>query len=153
MKLKANELRLGNFVYDDEGIVVKVECLRSKEFNDWNGCEDYEIMFSKQGDLCWSGDCFGIPLTEEILVKCDRFYQLPHFTIGDNWIFDFGIGQHLSISCVNTPNLMVSICCIDGEKITDVCPVWNWDVRGQIYLHNFQNIIFDLTGEELNIKL
>jgi hypothetical protein len=91
----------------------------------------------------------GIVLTRDLLLRYG-FYQLPHFTVGDNWLMDFGISSQISISCLNSCNLMVWLSSVDEtKKPTDLVCLWNWDLRGDLYLHQLQNLYFILTGKEL----
>lgn len=132
--IKPHELRIGNYVYDDEQIIVKIECLRSKEFNDWNGVDDYEIQFSKDGDLCWSGPCFGIPLTEDWMLK-----------FGFEPCYEGVTGEHPWASFKK-----------DGIEIS--LPYFEFTFSEGDFVatlksvHQLQNLFFALTGEELEFK-
>lgn len=43
--IKENELRVGNLVYDDENVIMKVARIETKEFNDWNGDSEITVIF------------------------------------------------------------------------------------------------------------
>lgn len=43
---------------------------------------------------------------------------------------------------------------LEKNRMEDsVCVIWNKDLRKQFYLHEFQNLIYLLTGEELTVNL
>jgi hypothetical protein len=126
--MKANELRIGNYV-NNMGVMIKFDeadwdCIVSKAFSQ-NPMERYEP----------------IPLTEDILLKCGfekknerfetvvvytRFYLRPCYSDGFYWGFDMNKEQ---------------------------CDCELNDNKEVIHLHQLQNLYFALTGEELTIKL
>lgn len=93
-----------------------------------------------------------IPLTPEILEKCG-FGQLPHFTVGGNWIKGIGRNRFISIACVGTPNEIVFLTEEEGKEVKAVIVLRNYDYDGRTYLHQLQNIIHAITGEELTVNL
>jgi hypothetical protein len=146
--MKANELRIGNYLYDSGLKVVKIECLMSDRYAIWDD-RDSNLEFSYQSDdinmyhpepneLC------PIPLTDEILRDWCGFDVHPYddgsgngktaeygsisLDKGNNWEYwnyhhsggDFGI------------------------NIVDI------DIK---YFHQLQNLYFALTGEELTINI
>lgn len=80
----------------------------------------------------------GIPLTPELLWRCGFTHE------GDMGIIGIQIGNQLWLECVNeewslTPEVWPS---------GSILSFWN----PPKYLHQLQNLFFDLTGEELQIK-
>lgn len=122
--MKANELRIGNKVQDNNGFVFDVVSIH----DDGTVYCDFK---ENEGDV-WEFDknnpCVGIELTEEILLKCPdienrntnpKSYYLHNriIFIDDNGCYDYATRVKLP------------------------------------YLHTFQNFIYALTNEELTIKL
>jgi len=71
--IQPNELRVGNYIYDDFDEVHIVERVESQRHNDWNGSDPSLVVFSKLNDKydnMYTCDIVsGIPLTEEWLVN------------------------------------------------------------------------------------
>lgn len=143
--MKANELRIGNWIKSDINLRKQIKVLQiftdscQGDFGDGSrGC----IMLSNSE---------GITLTEEWLLKWG-FDKIPHFTITNALVKDIGRNRILSVGCVATPNLMVFVGEINGNDITDITDlicVHNWDYDQEMYLHQFQNLYYTLTGKEL----
>lgn len=119
--MKANELRIGNWVNlndgsltDDYRVVEKVG-RKNVEFI-IKGCN--KVMSSRP-----ISDVYGIPLTEEILLKCG-FDLLPNGKLNHDNLCKFEINF-----IFNSKSHLVK------------------------YLHQVQNLYFELTGKELDIKL
>jgi len=47
MGILSNELRLGNYVYDDEDNVVEISRLETEIYTDWNSGNGYSVVFKK----------------------------------------------------------------------------------------------------------
>lgn len=144
--MKANELRIGNlFTHANENgtfnIVVK-EVLES----------GINTHFNNGTWFIGLDNIRPIPLTEEILIKAGG-KKIPHMTVTNSILFDLDRDRFLSIGCVEDCNQMAWIQHIDGRKVTDLVCVHNYDYDGWLYLHDLQNLIFALTGEEIKIEL
>ena len=132
--IQASELRIGNW-YDHYGTYLQTT--------------PSTILEVWESERLW---CKPIPLTHEVLEKCEGFYQLPHFTIQNCWIYNIQRDRFITIACVGTPNEMVFLSEEESEKVTTAIVLRNFDFDGKTYLHQLQNIIFDLTGKELQFK-
>ena len=142
--VKANELRIGNWIMDDDSLYSKI--IGVKPF-DWSvrcdeseGCELLIDVYRNDDKintamLCNSDEATPIPLTPEILEKC-------------------GFKQHHDDCC----NDIIYIKSIYGK------PPFVWGIyqssgvminkaKWISSLHELQNIIFALTGEELKVSL
>jgi len=126
--INANELRIGNMVLDDEDMVVKIEALKSKKYNDWNGGDDYETIFEKNGESGWASLVFGIPLNED-------------------WLLKFGFEQDEYKAYWYKQDLFY-IRIEEGKLIYDH-PFHPVDLQ---FVHQLQNLYFALTGTELELK-
>lgn len=116
--MKANELRISNKLQKDNGEVFTV--LRLDDTND--------VLVEEQRVLTLGYNLFGIPLTEEWLLKFGAIvYDFDHqpnqyriserlFVTRDGHFYDYGANVKL------------------------------------LYIHQLQNLYFALTGEELTIK-
>lgn len=137
--IQASELRIGNYILDDDGSIVKVECIESTYFNNYDGGGEFPIKFSDKLlniKTCDLSDCSGIPLTEEILLKCPEFKQCSFrsdFRLDlryDN--AQFHIVKHNKRFIFR--GLGMSIVYVDT-------------------LHHLQNLVFVNTGKELEFNL
>jgi hypothetical protein len=82
-------------------------------------------------------------LTEEIVLTLG-FYKLPHFTIGNNLIFDLPNNRQLSLASVGTPNEMLFISQSDYDdhkNITDIITLHNYDFHGYLSIYKLKTII------------
>ncbi len=139
--IKPNELRIGNLIQVEPtfdpaymGSIVDVLC-DSVNTPRHQGLT-YEMIN-------------GLLLTEKWL-NLFGFYQLPHYTVGNNWLMDYGLTSQISISCIESCNMMIWLACVDKNKRpTDLVCLWNWDVNGTMHVHQLQNLYFALTGKEL----
>jgi hypothetical protein len=143
--MKANELRVGNWVTGDDG-PQKVAYL-GETIGLWNsigGTEKYQHNPIISHDI---DNLKPIPLTPEILGRAG-FDKYVVTTEGSVW------GPSvLTYYKKETPRFRyISIRLQELED--EVNYVWEGDFSGYIKsLHQLQNLVFALTGEELNIEL
>lgn len=138
--INANELRIGNLVLEGENI-VKIECIESKFFNDYDGGNDYPIKFSDK-DLnilmCDLSELEAIPITEEMLLKCG-----------------FVLRDHKYELDMMKSKLFLRKACFGGFYWginSSDCSFCEFDdVKAIKYVHQLQNFIHSLTGQELNV--
>lgn len=135
--LQASELRIGNFILDDEGKVGKVEALQSDLHVKYMGVNDGPITFTELPDtgVMYGSDRYeGILLTPEILkaagFEMDGTCQVPEWVHPSGFRFFDWYGTE---------------CC-------SVRMMGSFDVDLH-YVHQLQNFFFALTGQELDIKL
>lgn len=130
--MKANELRIGNWVLSDPyGIPSRIT--RANFISD-----DFDYLEP-------------IPLTPEILEKCgfirtsinNPFFNMASLTISRE--------MEISVHNAGTPNEMIFLSETDGQR--SVVVIRNFDYDGKTYVHQLQNLYFALTGEELEINL
>ena len=150
--MKANELRIGSWIFDagDEQKCFQVEQICKNN----DGFSGYYIVF-RNGSFKSSIDSDSIQpiaLTPEILEKCG-FSKLPHFTIQNIWKKDLGRERVLTVADVGNPNEMIFITEEEPPVVKDIIVARNYDYDGKTYLHHIQNLYFALTGEELEVKL
>ena len=133
--MNANELRLNNFIFDDNGDTTKVFSLSgygSPEINDDQVSNRYKP----------------IPLTEEWHNK---------FGVKQNGFGDF-VYLISDIKAIVFSGDYVFM--RDFEKNIDLptfndnlCTIWSIDERKRkMFVHEWQNLYFALTGEELTLK-
>lgn len=131
--INQKELRVGNYILDDENIIAKVEKIESTDFNEWSGSGDPPVIFSINGDFRESEVINPIPLTEELLGQCG--FEPSYFENGEQSQYFRRDGPH-------------------GEEFwfnKDMTLLW-WDVEIK-YLHQLQNMFFAIRGKELEVKL
>ena len=90
---------------------------------------DEVIVFDYETEKEWQAE--PIPLTEEILLKCG-FYQ-------ENGVMSYATQDYSSVK-------------ITYETLAKYYRLYPYTYRID-YLHQLQNLYFDLTGEELEVKL
>lgn len=127
--MKANELRIGNLVYDGEKRICKVEQLST----DIHECKIYAI----KGPITASYRYTGIPITEESLLKLG--YKFYNGKTSGTLCRDFG--GKLDIDFYEGKIQVKS----HYEGYQMYRPIHN--VK---FVHQLQNIYFDLTGEEIS---
>ena len=97
--IKANELRVGNYVYDDTNTVVKIEKIHSERHALWSESEYFDFSKFDDKENMYSSIVNPIPMTEKWLLKSgakkkkscfvyDRFILLysenyKFFSVGD----------------------------------------------------------------------
>ena len=130
MSIKANELRIGNFIEYD-GRIFQIDTI-SNEFPTLN-TDEFGI-----GVVDWN-NIQPIPLTEEWLLN-----------------FGFGIDEEYDNTFIDNTSLKNEIIrvSIDSHYFTiDLFCGQVLEIPNIKYVHQLQNLYFALTGEELTIKL
>ncbi len=127
--MKANELRLGNLLQTKEGnrlgSVLRIipNRIQLKMF-----CSTLSTGL---------GDIEPIPLTEEWLLKCGAYWE---DIISEKDAFVIDIHEELSIGWCGYLFLIISGCIV---QINDT---------NSIYLHQLQNLFYNLKGTELTLN-
>lgn len=149
--IQPNDLRIGNYIYDDFNEIHKVESIESKLFNEWNGGDPSLVIFSKINTNdrgMYSCDVVsGIPLTPEILEKCGFLkwnspYTNLHIEINDGGVDGF----RLDFDFMSDGNFYLKSRYDEEKLIVQRC-------NNIKYLHQLQNLYHSLTGKELTVKL
>lgn len=129
--IQANELRIGNYIYDDFKEIYKVERIESEKYNEWNGGDPSLVVFSKlntkHNGMYTCDVIYGIPITEDTLLKCG--YRLTNPIV-----MAFEKPHHQTLY------------------------LWAGGVRMSTgitmkYLHQLQNREYSMNGRELEINL
>jgi hypothetical protein len=125
--MTANELRIGNWIYNSKGGPSKINEIKRHP----SGERDFAHIVTFQGLGSFGGyveDFRPIPLTPEILEKCGwEEYAIGYYRLDEFYIYYDNSGLNV-------------------YRFRDY-PV---TVK---YLHQLQNLYFALTGTELNITL
>jgi len=164
-QMKASELRIGNFVIatayrSDKLLVTEVRSIKehfASFGNKWHPVYQINHGFYESGSE-WGSiietEVHGIPLTEEWLLK----FGFNNEGIFTHLMYDFGANEIGTLhNTILFKNGTVSI-----HKKTDtweyVIAEWldtwgdHYETKTLQYVHQLQNIFFDLTGQELIIK-
>ena len=132
--IQPQELRIGNLLQDDKGNICTVRRL-SRE-------DEEDILIEEKMNLkTLNYDVFGIPLTEEILLKFgfNKEYQKGYIGI-DVCNSDFVLTEPLKMGEWQT-NYTFQFETGSVPKFKEI-----------EYVHQLQNIFFALNGEELTFK-
>lgn len=132
--INANELRLGNSVLFNGVIKESIDFYDLQLIHD--GVDAYEP----------------VPLTPEILEKCG-FEKIPHLILSSSYRYSLGRNRYLSINDCGTPNEMWFLTEEEGNDLKHIVTIRNYDYDKGSYLHQLQNLIFELIGKELSITL
>ena len=151
--IQANELRLGNKFKSCFGSVQTVTSVEDNTPSDGFDCENRRLAYShlimckENGNQYKPFEIEGEPLTEEwhnkFKVKINGhhsfLYELPrNNTIKLAVVFN---GDYIFLRQGDKPS--------EYELVT----LWNTDVtRRDMFVHEWQNLYFALTGEELTVK-
>jgi len=139
--MKATELRIGNWVYQSEMYGEQQ-------------CTSYEVY---NFDLyCNGADCVAdyyegwkpIPLTEE-------WHNKFGVKINGHMSFEYPLPRknNIKVKIVFSGDYVYLI---QGDKTMeqDIVAIWNKDLtKRDMFVHEFQNLVFALTGEELKEKI
>lgn len=140
--MKAEELRLGNWVKIDRGL-GRIVSLKTKEYEVWSTDSGYPAVVGIQGESyfdCTEEEIEGIPLTEDILVKCG-FKSFTTQCYGALYSLNRHVkGRQLEATSIFLNTGRISIC---GSPIWNKCK----------YLHQLQNLYYAIQGKELKIKM
>ena len=134
MKIKTNELRIGNYVIDDEGIISEISRIETEQYTRWNSGEDSCLHFQEinaKDDYC-NGSVFPIPLNEE-------------------WLLKFGFFKFNNAYVLKKPeespiNFQFSV----WHDMTYNSSEFNINLKS---VHQLQNLYFALIGEELEMVM
>lgn len=143
--IKANELRIGNWV-DNRGEMKAITGIVS-------GIAIGVVYFDKHTNESSGTHLLDpIPITPEILERAGfvkNGFKQYELKINDK-----------SFSCVQKKLFFAGDYLyleelVEGgrPKNSDILTIWNKDLMKTFYLHQLQNLIHALTGEELNINL
>lgn len=138
--MKAEELRIGNYVKIDAGI-GKVVSLMSNTFCNECANDDYNITIEMDNGTFREEEetkVEGIPLTEEILLNCGFEYINPDNKAAGFISMNYGNGNRCRIAFLNNHFKM---------------PLNTWNYISIKYIHELQNLYFTIANKELNIQL
>lgn len=151
--IKANELRIGNWVEDEVLGWIRVVGIHTDDVRVIFNHMTAERVIEVHSREIKTSELKPIPLTPEILEKCgftNTSVKNPFFDM-----FDISVPfkRALSVNNPGTPNEFVFFAESDGSNSREVVTIRNFDYHGKTYLHQLQNLYFALTGTELEVKL
>lgn len=136
----ANELRIGNYLKDQDGLIVVVKGIDSDRSYEHKGklhVGTAQCYYNEYNGTTgkWLETLNPIPLTEEVLLKCGFMGNESSYYLHK----DFA-SLHLEKPFLDSAHYLVKT--ILGDKLTSVKSV-----------HQLQNLLFATTGKELEIHL
>ena len=140
--IATSDLRLGNWVHESE-------CTRYPMYVHTIGDDYVYLNFDgNEGDVfeCKPEELQGIPLTEELLTKMGARKVTD---IGWNVVESYSAGVRIELRVILFSESEIDV------KIRRSTPHWEDYFQGSsiLYLHELQNLYWDLTKQELKIKL
>lgn len=138
--MKAEELRIGNYVKIDTGF-GKVVSLMSNTFCNECANDDYNITIEMEDGTFREEEedkVEGISLTEEVLLTCGFEYINPDNKAIGMLSPDDGRGNRNRIKYFDSNFRMI---------------LNTWDYMPINYIHEVQNLYFAIANKELNIQL
>jgi hypothetical protein len=142
--MEAKELRVGNYIYDDNNVVSNIKGIESSIYAK-RGSEEYSLRIyiyprdSKDDARYGLGLvlCRPIPLTEEWLLKFG--FTRHHADYSNGVIFIKSVPNNTEFEWGIYPNELGSGVQIKNRVLLK-------------HVHQLQNLYFALTGEELTVK-
>lgn len=138
--MKANELRIGNFVSDSNFDVCITEICRDNLI--WGVCLDFKNMNGLEIDDRYR-------LGQRYEFNLENIIPMP---LTEGWLLKFGFKRYINKLEYDYRLGDLGIC---YDIDDDVYFVFNNSLdcqRGFKYVHQLQNLYFALTGEELTIN-
>jgi hypothetical protein len=138
--MKANELRIGNFVKDRGGKILRIDWFEQDKV-----CMEMRLEENPVHPLTeYFNYLRPIPLTPQILFKAGFVNHRQN-----EYLLSMQPDFHLSISFI----VQGAFPCLikDAEMSFENAQIIG--LNEIKYLHNLQNLVHSLTGEELNIEL
>jgi hypothetical protein len=145
--MKANELRIGNYVTDDDGVsiysVARVET--------WNNGDDFNVYVLELGrkERYLEGDFKPITLTEEWLLKFG-FNKIVYDSEETGYSVEYNLEVNKDIFISYLDDFSCAIFASEERRSKDFGVLPKWEAIR--YVHQLQNLYFALTGEELTFK-
>ena len=129
--MKADELRIGNYLKGLQGDILEIEQIK-KDCDNYIG---YAVYFSNKdsSSLIHDLELQPIPLTEEWLLKFG---------------FEFFKHHYLGYDIFKKDNLLIAMMIVNVIFIDD----YDTALAEIKHVHQLQNLYFALTGEELILK-
>ena len=152
--MKANELRIGNWVMDRGG--------KQWQIYEW----EYHDKVAAEPPIFGVDEVFGKMIAHPFTEDIDYLQPIP---LTEEWLVMFGfekkpISYSISITCFQKLELKeLGIDLNQGLFIRqgdlkqkraddDLVSIWNFDKQGAIHVHQLQNLYFALCGEELKLN-
>ena len=143
--MKASELRIGNFVFDDEGILSKINGFQpyghSIRCDEKEGCELLIDLYLQNGTIRKG-------------FETDINYNQP-VQLTEEWLLKFGFNEMLGKFVIN-PNSGYNVCvALRNNKwylYNDDCDAECNIICGVETVHRLQNLFFDIWNFELELK-
>ncbi len=146
--MKANELRIENFVFNDENEICRIVRIETKEYTEWNSGDEFSITVQKlNNNRYYQSILKPIPLTEEWLLRFGFKKNEPEISDGYfNW-WNKEKSVSVDVEYVLTDNGIELLYYFVLQDINGSRPYKNI-----IYVHQLQNLFYCLRGEELKLK-
>ena len=132
MSIKTNELRLGNYVFDNENISMQIAKIETEKYTDWNSGNTFNAILEKDGQYYESDVMNYIPLTEK-------------------WLLEFGFNKDYKKGYIGS--FQIKILAEPCNGMARISFVYWWLVKIWFnYVHNCK-LCFQMTGDLLTVVL
>lgn len=139
--INANELRVGNYIYEIFDSPISEKDKRVIIINSING--NYGTIITLDDNITQLDYCEPIPITPEVLEKCGLYYCMKG-TCSERFKYQEGYWVLISSTIYlkdGGDGFSVETITYSHEECTEISVIK--------YLHQLQNLYFALTGEEL----
>jgi len=143
--INPNELRIGNWVMVDDKLLDK-NASREAYFHQMQGFDIYKISEREEGE---ENGLRGVDITERMLLSCGFKLDEGFALAGFSNKYDLNI----PVKGINNNEITYYICQQLKVKNFGTYTVDGyWAANNFKYIHQLQNLFFDLTGNELTIN-
>jgi hypothetical protein len=147
--LKNTDIRVGNFIglgkkFNDSNVGQVIEIGNSDRDFEQVLCEGYDWT-----EWFFKDNYCGIPITDDVHEKvfgCQKNEYLEY-------TYDISKFDDDKVELVFSGDYLFVRDMTNGPTEQDLITLWNKDLKKEFYVHEFQNLYFFLTGEELKIDI
>ena len=142
--IDVKELRVGNYIFQHENKIVRVEQISSKKI-ELHECERVPVLFTEDQRICYSDIINPIPITMEFFRLNGEHTEIVHNDKSRSLYFKFG---SITLESYTDPDYREWLAC----RVRPDNPRDRNFISNIKYIHQLQNLYFAINQEELIIK-